>query len=73
MPCHMPCTVLQENNVTKSNLNPHYFFPIHFGGFKEGECKQAGYSKFDRTEHVVMNPFPGVSHNLTFNLYLPSQ
>jgi hypothetical protein len=59
----------QEDNVTKSDLNPHYFFPVTFGGFKVGTCAQAGFGVFDRSEVVAMHPFPGVSHNLTFDLY----
>eukprot|EP00930_Biecheleria_cincta_P003705 TRINITY_DN10462_c0_g1_i1.p1 TRINITY_DN10462_c0_g1~~TRINITY_DN10462_c0_g1_i1.p1 ORF type:complete len:154 (-),score=31.72 TRINITY_DN10462_c0_g1_i1:64-525(-) len=59
----------QEANVTKSNLNPHYFFPMNFGGFKEGLCADAGYSLYQETRVVDMHPVPGVHHNLTFQLY----
>lgn len=59
----------EESNVTQSNLNPHYFFPIHFGGFHEGDCADAGYGRYLRTETVAMHPVPGVHHNLTFDVY----
>lgn len=59
----------QEVGVQQSNLNPHYFFPIHFGGFKVGNCSEAGYAVFDRNTTVTMKPFPGVTHNLTFELW----
>merc|ERR1719316_2295834 len=59
----------QETNVTKSNSNPHYFFPIHFGGFVEGACANAGYPLFQGNKVVEMHPVPGVHHNLTFELY----
>merc|ERR1711957_764216 len=59
----------QEPHVEKSLLNPHYFFPIKFGGFKEGLCADVGYSVFERNDTVAMNPFPGIHHNLTFELY----
>ena len=59
----------QEANVEKSNLNPHYFFPVHFGGFKVGECRDAGYSRFEMNVTVAMHPFPGVHHNLTFEIW----
>merc|ERR1711998_816322 len=49
----------QEDNVTKSNLNPHYFFPIHFGGFGEGQCADVGYGAFRYDKRVGMSPFPG--------------
>ena len=58
--------------MTRSDLNPHYFFPVTFGGFKVGTCAAAGYGTFDRTETVEMHPLPGVSHNLTFALYKAS-
>jgi len=59
----------EEINVEDSNLNPHYFFPIHFGGFKVGNCAGAGYSAFKDNQIVAMNPFPGVEHNLTFQIW----
>merc|ERR1712086_576332 len=59
----------EERGVEQSNFNPHYFFPIHFGGFTVGNCSSAGYSEFDRIDYVDMKPFPGVSHNLTFYLF----
>ena len=49
----------EETNITKSLTNPHYFFPITFGGFKEGTCADAGYPIFDRSEVVDMHPLPG--------------
>jgi len=59
----------EEINIEASNLNPHYFFPIHFGGFKIGNCADAGYSIFKKNQTVDMHPFPGVSHNLTFQVW----
>ena len=60
---------LLEENIEKSNLNPHYFFPVHFGHFGVGKCADAGYGVFKRNTTVAMNPFPGIHHNLTFELY----
>jgi len=59
----------QEDNVSKSSFNPHYFFPVHFGGFQEGQCSDAGYNRFVIEEEVEMHPFPFVKHNLTFKLF----
>jgi hypothetical protein len=59
----------EETSVEQSNLNPHYFFPVHFGGFKVGACSEAGYSRFIKNEVVAMHPFPGVHHNLTFQIW----
>jgi len=63
----------EESNVTKSNLNPHYFFPMKFGGFAEGNCSDLGYTRYNRSEQVEMHPVPWVKHNLTFDLYSPTQ
>jgi len=62
-----------ETNVTKSKLNPHWIFPMTFGGFKEGECSDVGYTKYVKTEVVEMHPVPWVHHNLTFDIYAPTQ
>lgn len=62
-----------ERNVTKSKMNPHWFFPMTFGGFSEGDCSDVGYTRYVRTEDVDMHPVPGVHHNLTFELYSPTQ
>eukprot|EP00933_Yihiella_yeosuensis_P060188 TRINITY_DN6235_c0_g1_i1.p1 TRINITY_DN6235_c0_g1~~TRINITY_DN6235_c0_g1_i1.p1 ORF type:complete len:218 (-),score=37.86 TRINITY_DN6235_c0_g1_i1:51-704(-) len=59
----------QEKNVTKSNLNPHYFFPMHFGGFSEGLCSDVGYSVYKYSEEVTMHPVPFIHHNLTFQIW----
>jgi len=59
----------QEVNVLNSNFNPHYFFPIHFGGFAVGSCSTIGYNNFVRNQTVAMNPVPGVHHNLTFQIW----
>jgi pimeloyl-ACP methyl ester carboxylesterase len=59
----------EEHNVTRSQLNPHYFFPMHFGGFDEGPCSNDGYSVFVKEVVVAMHPVPWVHHNLTFFLY----
>lgn len=58
----------QESNVTKSWLNPHWLFPMIFGGFKEGHCSDVGYTKFTRTAHVIMH-----GHNLTFDEFAATQ
>lgn len=62
-----------ERNVTKSRLNPHWLFPMTFGGFTEGTCADVGFTQYEKTETVAMNPFPGVHHNLTFEIYSPTQ
>jgi len=59
----------EEINIEKSWKNPHWLFPMVFGGFTEGKCADIGYSKFIRSEVVEMNPVPFVHHNLTFNIY----
>jgi len=59
----------EEINVEDSNFNPHYFFPIHFGGFKVGSCTDEGFSAFKGNQTVEMHPVPGVSHNLTFQIW----
>lgn len=63
----------QESNVTKSRLNPHWFFPMTFGGFKEGNCSDVGFTRYKSTEVKEMHPVPGVYHNLTFDIYYPTQ
>jgi predicted dienelactone hydrolase len=63
----------EEHNVTKSRLNPHWLFPMAFGGFREGRCSDIGYTMYVEKRVVHMNPFPGVHHDLTFYLYAPSQ
>lgn len=62
-----------ETNVTKSKLNPHWIFPMTFGGFTEGNCSDVGFTKYVKTEVVEMHPVPGVHHNLTFDVYAPTQ
>lgn len=62
-----------ERNVSKSRLNPHWVFPMVFGGFSEGTCADVGYSRYEKTETVAMHPVPGVHHNLTFEIYGPTQ
>jgi len=59
----------EEINIEASNWNPHYFFPIHFGGFKIGTCDAVGYQKFLHNQTVEMNPVPGITHNLTFQIW----
>eukprot|EP00929_Paragymnodinium_shiwhaense_P039155 TRINITY_DN20590_c0_g1_i5.p1 TRINITY_DN20590_c0_g1~~TRINITY_DN20590_c0_g1_i5.p1 ORF type:complete len:412 (+),score=90.19 TRINITY_DN20590_c0_g1_i5:72-1238(+) len=59
----------QEENVTKSNLNPHWFFPMTFGGFHEGPCSEAGFSRYVHSEKIDMHPLPFVHHTLTFDIY----
>jgi len=59
----------EEIDVEASDLNPHYFFPIHLGGFKVGECKDAGFPSFEKNMTVAMHPVPGISHNLTFQIW----
>jgi len=59
----------EEVNVKASNLNPHYFFPMHFGGFKVGHCADEGYPIYKRNETVEMHPVPWVHHNLTFQIW----
>lgn len=59
----------EEVDVEKSLANPHWFFPMTFGGFTEGKCADIGYSKYKESQVVAMNPVPWVHHNLTFNIY----
>lgn len=59
----------EEINVEKSWKNPHWLFPMTFGGFTEGKCADIGYSKWKGEQIVAMHPVPWVHHNLTFNIY----
>jgi len=63
----------EEINVTKSKSNPHWLFPMYFGGFSEGTCSDVGFTKFKEKRVVDMHPVPFVHHNLTFYLYEPTQ
>lgn len=63
----------EEVNVTKSELNPHWLFPMTFGGFREGNCSDVGYPKYVKTEKIEMHPIPGVHHSLLFDIYAPTQ
>jgi predicted dienelactone hydrolase len=59
----------EEIGIEKSWKNPHWLFPMTFGGFTEGKCADIGYSKFKEEQVVAMHPVPWVHHNLTFNIY----
>lgn len=63
----------QEANVQKSWLNTHYFFPMVFGGFKEGGCADEGFAQYKETVVVEKNPIPWRHHNLTFDVFAASQ
>ena len=43
-----------EPNVVKSNLNPHYFFPIHFGGFHVGTCQAPTRNEYSPIITIVI-------------------
>jgi pimeloyl-ACP methyl ester carboxylesterase len=63
----------QEDSVEKSWFNTHYLFPTVFGGFKEGNCSDIGYTKYNSTVVIEKSPIPWRHHNLTFKLFAPTQ